>query len=31
MEVTGTLNDYGLYRTYSSPEPTTSVGAEQTI
>jgi hypothetical protein len=29
MEVTGTLNDYGLYRTYSSPEPTISVGAEQ--
>ncbi|NTW31103.1 MAG: DUF2341 domain-containing protein [Bacteroidetes bacterium] len=28
MEVTGTNNDYGLFRKYSSPEPSGSIGSE---
>jgi len=30
MEVSNTYEDYGLYRKYTSPEPTTSVGNEET-
>jgi len=29
MEVSNTYEDYGLYRKYTSPEPTTSIGGEE--